>query len=151
MSTTAPSRLGERAGVVTRLTACAIDVAVVTFILVVALASFSVVRFLLTSHSLQLPHPGRGVTFALWYLIALVYLVESWTTSGRTVGNRVIGHRVRTRDDRQVLSVPRAFLRSVWCILIGGPSMLWIAVSRHNYGLHDIAFHTEVVYDWTQD
>jgi uncharacterized RDD family membrane protein YckC len=142
-----PDYVGLRAGFVSRVSAAVVDVVVVTAIYFGMLFGYAGFRFLIRNTSLSLPRPQVGVTATLWSLLAVAYLVEMWVTSGKTLGSRMMGVRVVTRcGDR--LRLVRAALRAVWCVTLPWLSLLWILVSRYNYGLHDVIFRTEVIYDW---
>jgi uncharacterized RDD family membrane protein YckC len=139
---------GTRAGIVSRLAACAIDAGIVLLLFVAVLFAIGVVRFLLTSNSLELADPGAGASSAIQLVIAVSYLFSAWVGTGRTVGAQILGLRVVT--DRGTTLTPRiAFVRAVVCVLIGGPLLLWAAVSKRNAAVYDIFLRTAVVYDWT--
>jgi uncharacterized RDD family membrane protein YckC len=141
---------GTRAGIVSRLAACAIDAGIVLLLFVSVLFAIGVVRFLLTSHSLQLADPGAVGSSAIQLAVAVSYLFSAWAGTGRTVGAQVLGLRVVT-DRGARIPAPRAFVRAVVCVVIGGPLLLWAAVSKRNAAVYDNFLRTAVIYDWTHE
>jgi uncharacterized RDD family membrane protein YckC len=137
---------GRRAGLVSRFTADAID-AIVTVLAVAGIYfGFALIRFLWRPRRFSLPDPGAMRLTALWWLLLVLYLTIAWTTTGRSIGKRVIGLRVvNSRGGR--LGFPTAFLRAVFCAAfpIG---LFWAAVSRGNRSVQDIVLRTSVLYDW---
>jgi uncharacterized RDD family membrane protein YckC len=142
-----PEQIGLRAGFVSRIAAAAVDVIVVSIIYFAMLFGYAAFRFLLRNTTLSLPRPHVAVTVTLWSLVAIAYLVEMWITTGKTVGSRMMGVRVVTPSGGRMRLV-RAVLRAAWCVTLPWLSLLWVLLSRYNYGLHDIIFRTDVIYDW---
>ena len=71
---------------------------------------------------------------------------NTWSISGRTYGDVVMGLRVvNFRGHR--LHVVGALVRAVACAAfpIG---LLWVAVSRENRSVQDMVLRTSVIYDW---
>ena len=138
---------GLRAGFVSRVTAAAVDVLIVFITFLAALAGWAVLVYFLTNDPLDLPDPGAvwsGVGMAV-LLIAVLTLF--WSSSGRTIGDSLVGLRVVTRTGNK-LSWRRALVRAVVVVVIPVVSMLWILVSRKNAGIHDLVCRTTVIYDW---
>jgi len=138
---------GQRAGFVTRCLACAVDVGVVFVLYTAVLFGYAVIRFLVTSKPLQLPSPDTWIRIVLVAGVAIAYLVTSWTSTGRTIGAQVFGLCVVT-EHGELISTGRAIGRALLCVTIGGPSLVWVLVSRKNAAIHDLLCHTDVVYDW---
>jgi len=138
---------GQRAGFVTRCLACAVDVGVVFVLYTAVLFGYAVIRFLVTSKPLQLPSPDTWIRIVLVAGVAIAYLVTSWTSTGRTIGAQVFGLCVVT-ERGELISTGRAIGRALLCVTIGGPSLVWVLVSRKNAAIHDLLCHTAVVYDW---
>lgn len=138
---------GRRAGVVSRVLAAIID-AVVLFVLLgacyLALAGFV---FFVDPVSFSFPAPPRAVLLIAAGLVLAGYLTESWTSIGRTYGDRVLGLRVVDNNGRR-LRHGRAMLRALFCVVfpIG---LLWIAFSADRRSLQDLVLRTAVVYDWS--
>ena len=138
---------GRRAGVVTRLTAAALDLLVVILILCVTYAAVvSGFLFLLHPGSFRFPS-GIGWSIpVVGFVVAVPYLALSWRTTGRTYGNALLGLRVVNYQRRQMRLVG-ALLRAIACVVfpIG---VLWVAVSPANRSLQDVLLRTSVIYDW---
>jgi uncharacterized RDD family membrane protein YckC len=139
---------GQRAGVVTRYTAGAIDLLVAGALLFGILVGFAVARYLIGGSSFELPRPGTVFDASAFPVVVVIYLTTAWTTTGRTVGNALFGLRV-VRDTGARLGVLRAAGRAVICALFGFISLAWAAVSTRNAAVHDLLFRTSVVHDWT--
>lgn len=150
MSTAVPERArpyqGLRAGVVTRVVASFLDLLVVIGVLVAVYAAIAATLFLL--HPSRFHWPERlGWTVPLVGVLVLIpYLTLSWTTTGRTYGDAVLGLRVVDAANNPP-HVARALVRATLCasVPIG---LLWVAVSRTNRSMHDFLTRTSVVYDW---
>ncbi|MBK5288065.1 MAG: RDD family protein [Acidimicrobiia bacterium] len=138
---------GGRAGFVSRVIADAIDLVVVEVIFLAILLGVGTVRFLLTRRNFSVAAPDLWVTAVAQWLILVIYLTTTWSSTGRSVGKSVLGLRVLDRAGRQLTTL-RAFLRAVFCAVFY-PTLLWIFVSRRNAALHDILLGTQVRYDWT--
>jgi uncharacterized RDD family membrane protein YckC len=141
---------GTRAGIVSRLAANAIDAAVVFGIFVAVLFAVGVVRYLVSSHRLELADPGAVLSGLLEFGITVAYLASGWAGTGRTVGKQLLGLRVVSERGRR-LAPPRALSRAVICVILGGPLLLWAVVSRRNAALYDRLLYTAVVYDWSPE
>jgi len=90
---------------------------------------------------------NRIVALSLKHRPLVVGLAIAWSGSGRTLGSSWFGLRVVT-DRGEPLSFARAVGRAVVLVVLPLVSMGWILVSRKNAGLHDLAAHTTVIYDW---
>lgn len=137
---------GRRAGLVTRLVATALDAAVVAAVLAAAYAGWAGLRLLIDPRNFSFPEVG--VVFSLFsaFVVSVAYLTVSWSMSGRSYGDLVMGLRVVGAGGRHPHLV-LAFLRALLCVVfpIG---LLWIAVSREKRSLQDVVLRTAVVYDW---
>ena len=137
---------GRRAGLVTRAAAACIDIAVVALALVVAYLGFVVVLFLVPPGGLQLPVPPLWLDLVASTVVLTLYLAVSWHRGGRTYGDLVMGLRVvdrRTRDPGRVMALLRAALNVVFPL-----GLAWVAISRQNRSIQDVALGTSVIYDW---
>lgn len=137
---------GQRAGVVTRMVAAALDGAVVTGLLLAGYGAFTVALFLIDPRQFTFPDVGLLFSLTSAFCVLVVYQTLAWWLVGRTYGGRVMGLRVVSfRGRRQRLS--GALLRSFFCAAfpIG---LLWVAVSRENRSVQDIVLRTSVIYDW---
>jgi uncharacterized RDD family membrane protein YckC len=136
---------GHRSGIVSRLLADGVDVAVVAAVLALGYAGVSVARFLWRSWAFTFPTPSFLRMLALGALTSVLYLTATWATTGRSYGKHVLGLRVVGPMGR--LRLGGALLRSVLCVVfpIG---ILWVALSPQNRSLQDVVLRTSVVYDW---
>jgi uncharacterized RDD family membrane protein YckC len=138
---------GRRAGIVTRLLAGAVDLGVTFLLYTAVLWAYAIVAYLVTSKPLALPTPDNWVRILVVGGVAFAYLVTSWASTGRTVGAQVFGICVVT-EQGQLVSTRRAMARAVLTMTIGGPSVVWVLVSRKNAAIYDLICRTAVVYDW---
>jgi uncharacterized RDD family membrane protein YckC len=138
-------RREDYAGVVSRLVAVAIDVAVLT---VAAAAGAALV---LGGAEVVLGHtPGWLVaaTSAVLGLLPTLYFALGWWILGQTAGGLVMGIAVRRLGGRP-LRFPRALLRAILGLvfpviwLIG---LAWAFIDQRRRGLLDVITGTEVVY-----
>jgi uncharacterized RDD family membrane protein YckC len=136
---------GRPAGFITRATANAVDVALVSFVLALGYAMVAGFRFLLAPTSFRLVAPefawvvvGVGIALALYWTV-------TWAGPGRTYGDQLMGLRVvGPRGAR--LHLLHAGARAVLCVLFL-PGLFWVLVSRHDRSVQDIVLRTAVVYD----
>jgi uncharacterized RDD family membrane protein YckC len=145
---------GERAGFVSRAVAAGIDVALIVLVVLGTMAVLWVLSFIFDPSSgnitITVASEGR-VPPAVWmvlygYVLNVIYWTVFWATSGRTVGNLVMGLRVINRRGEH----PRwwgALLRAMFCTVfpIG---LLWVIISGANRSVQDVVLRTSVIYDW---
>lgn len=137
---------GQRAGLVTRGVAAAIDGLVVGLALLVGYAVFAVLLFLVDPRKFSFPDVGLIFSMAAAFVVLVVYLTLAWRLSGRSYGCLVMGLRVvNHRGDR--LGLVSAFVRALFCAVVP-IGLVWVAVSRGNRSLQDVVLRTSVVYDW---
>jgi uncharacterized RDD family membrane protein YckC len=76
-----------------------------------------------------------------------LYLADSWTVTGRTYGDHLLGLRVVVSASDRLLPPARALVRAMLCVVfpIG---LFWIALSRRNRSVSDLLVGSTVVYDW---
>lgn len=137
---------GLRAGLVSRFIAGAIDLGVVVGVLLSMYAGWCTVRFLLDPKGFQFPSVSFVLAVEAGFVVLVIYLTLAWIVTGRTYGDHVMGLRVvNYRGDR--MRPAGAFVRALCCALfpIG---LFWVAVSRANRSLQDVALRTSVIYDW---
>jgi uncharacterized RDD family membrane protein YckC len=137
---------GRRAGVVTRLIANAVDLAVVVVIVALIYGFIAGFVFLLHPHSFTWPS-GLGWSIpVIGFGVTAPYLALAWHTTGRTYGDVLLGLRVVDNSGHR-LSLVMALLRSIVCVAfpIG---ILWVAISLGNRSVQDVLLRTSVVYDW---
>ena len=138
---------GRRAGFVSRIVAAAIDIGIVFVVYELALFAYGLVRSLLTEKSFEMPTPRVWISGTMIVVLIVLLLAIAWSGSGRTLGSSAIGLRVVT-DRGESLTFLRAVGRAVVLVVLPLVSMGWILISRKNAGLHDLAVHTTVIYDW---
>ncbi len=137
---------GQRAGLISRVVAAAIDSVVVSLGLLLGYAGVAAVLFLADPRSFGFPDASLLFSVVWWLGLLVVYLTVTWTASGRTYGCLVMGLRVVAHSGRR-LRFPGALVRAVLYALfpIG---LLWCAVSRENRSVQDVVLRTGVIYDW---
>ena len=137
---------GQRAGIVSRFLADAIDFFVVVAALIAVYLGYSVFRFLLHPRRFAWAEPSSLYLGTLGWILLILYLTVAWANTGRTFGKRVLGLRVVTSEDDR-LPLWQAFVRACLCALfpIG---LFWSAVSGRNASVQDLIVRTHVVYDW---
>lgn len=137
---------GERAGFFTRVIAAVIDVVIVGAIMIgiwIAVWLFLLVFNPLVEYGM--PRPGYFVLGG--YFLIWAYWSWGWATSGRSIGQGLMGIRVLDRKS-QLPSWKLAIARSAFCVTfqIG---IVWILVSRRNRSVQDVVLRTSVIHDWT--
>jgi uncharacterized RDD family membrane protein YckC len=139
---------GLRAGIVSRVLANAIDLAVVVVALVVGYLGWAGFLFLLRGARFHFPTPRFAVLFAIGGVLLVGYFTAAWSTTGRTYGDHVLGLRVVNHRGLR-MRVAGALLRAVFCALV--PILLfWAAFSKENRSVQDLVLRTSVIYDWEQ-
>lgn len=139
---------GQRAGFFTRLIAAVIDVVIVGAIIFGIW--IGVWLFLLVFNPLVdygMPRPGY---FALGgYFVMWVYWSWSWATSGRSIGQHLMGVRVVNREGRRP-GWKLAAVRSLFCVAFQ-VGIVWIILSPANRSVQDVVLRTSVIHDWSGD
>jgi uncharacterized RDD family membrane protein YckC len=137
---------GQRAGLVTRVAAGVIDLGVVIIALAVCYLGVCAVLFLLDPRNFTIPTPSPGLVYAAGSVLLTFYFAVSWTGSGRTYGNHVMGLRVVNNKGRGLHPLG-ALVRAAFYVIfpIG---LLWVLVSGQNRSLQDLVLRTSVIYDW---
>ena len=88
-----------------------------------------------------------GMTARLLIGCSLLFLYEPVLTSRLcTIGQKIMGIRVRKADSGEKISVLNACIRIVVKLLLGAVSFFSIPVTRKGRGLHDFAAGSVVVY-----
>lgn len=137
---------GRRAGVVSRLIASAIDAVVVAVFLAAGYVTYAIVLFLLDPRRFTFPDSSLFLSLAAGFAVLVVYLTATWSISGRTYGDLVMGLRV-VNVRGQKLRLFGASVRALACAVfpIG---LLWCAVNAENRSIQDVLLRTSVIYDW---
>jgi uncharacterized RDD family membrane protein YckC len=137
---------GQRAGVVSRLLACAVDLAVVAGIVGAGYLAMSTVAFLWNPSQFHFPALDRTWLLTAGGAVLFVYLSASWVTTGRTWGDLLLGLRV-VNFREEPLRIGGAVLRAALC-LVFPIGIFYVAVSRSNRSVADVVLRTSVLYDW---
>jgi uncharacterized RDD family membrane protein YckC len=141
---------GERAGFISRAIAAGIDVLLVFLTVLGTIAVLWMLSFIINPTTPATQDGARTPTVlamvAYGYGLNVLYWTICWATSGRTVGNLIMGLRVvnfRGRHPRWVGS----FLRACFCTVFPF-GLLWVIVSGANRSVQDVVLRTSVIYDW---
>jgi uncharacterized RDD family membrane protein YckC len=142
----ARSYQGAAAGIATRVAASTIDGLIVVVSLLAAYGGYVALRLVLsprTFHAVDHTLIWAGLMFVGG---AEVYLTLAWWIGGRTIGNRVMGLQVVSRDGGG-LGFFRALARAVLCVVFP-VGLLWSVVDPARRSLQDLVLRTKVVYNW---
>jgi uncharacterized RDD family membrane protein YckC len=142
---TTPARPTGHAGVVTRVLAACVDLAVVVLGTVVLDLAAAGVRFAWAPARFQWPQPGLLGTTTVVLSVAVVYLAVGWAVTGRTYGARLLGLRVLSTRHTE-LGWTRSVLRALACVVLP-VGLLWCGVSADRRSLQDLVLGSVVVYD----
>jgi len=141
---------GERAGFMSRAIAAGIDVAMVFIVVLGTVALIWMLSFIV-SPTTPLDSSGHRIPDVIWlvlygYFLNWAYWTICWATSGRTLGNLVMGVRVVSRKGKH-MRWGGAALRSLFCTTfpIG---LAWVIFSGANRSVQDVFLRTSVIYDW---
>jgi len=138
---------GQRAGVVTRCLAAAVNVGVVAVMLAAVYFSIAGVMLLWDPKHADLPNFPRSLAVTTGGVLAIIYLAASWSTSGRTVGDQLLGLRVEGGGGER-LHILRSLLRAIICVLFP-VGLLVAAIDSRRRSLADFLVVSIVVYDWS--
>jgi uncharacterized RDD family membrane protein YckC len=137
---------GQRAGIVTRVVAAAIDTALIAVVLLGAYLGAAGLVFLLDPRHFTFPDTKLFRSLLLGAILLGLYLTVAWAVNGRTYGNLLMGLRVVGRTGGNVRWVQSA-LRAVFYVVfpIG---LLWVVLDPRQRSIQDRVLATSVVYDW---
>jgi uncharacterized RDD family membrane protein YckC len=137
---------GLRAGVVSRSVAGGIDYAIIVGATLGTYVAVVVLWFLVDPRNYSVPEWPFWAFLVLGFSYMALYLFVSFATSGRTIGDRLMGLRVvGHRGTRMWWGT--ALIRSVFCTALP-IGLFWSAVSRQNRSVQDLALRTSVIHDW---
>lgn len=145
-----PTLVGHYAGPVTRLAACALDVAILNLVFVVGISAIAWVVEFLAGYEFDTGDVNPVASSLLLATWAFLYFWIPWSLSGSTPGMAIAGIRVVRRDGGpqgrgqaavRVLTWPLSFL-------LLGLGFVGIVVGREHRALHDVIAGTAVVYAW---
>ena len=137
---------GQRAGIVTRVVAAAIDAALVALVLVGAYLGYAGLRFLLDPRHFTVPDASLFRSLVVAAGVMALYLTVAWAMGGRTYGNVLMGLRVVGVYGGDVGWV-RAVLRAAFYVVLP-IGLFWVVVDRRQRSIQDRVLATSVVYDW---
>ena len=138
---------GGRAGLVSRSVAAVVDIGVVLIAVVVIYLGIAGALLIWNPRNPHVPTLPHGAVGTAAVVLAVGYLVVAWTTSGRTLGDQVMGLRVVDRRGHRVgagLALVRAVIAVVFPV-----GLVWCLVSARHHAVWDVLLRTSVVYDWT--
>lgn len=136
---------GQRAGLVSRLAATAIDAVVIVLIGILALVVVAGLRALFTGE-LEVEVSSDALRGPLATLLVVAYFGYGWGLNGRTPGKVALGLRVVRQDGSDLPGWGGLVRAALYLVFL--PGILWAAVSRKNASLQDLVLATAVVYDW---
>jgi uncharacterized RDD family membrane protein YckC len=139
---------GQRAGIVTRVVAAAIDTALVALVMLGAYVGLAGLLFLIDPRHFTFPDPALFASLVVAAIVLGLYLTVAWAVNGRTYGNVLMGLRVVGVHGGDVGWL-RALLRAGFYVLfpIG---LFWVVVDPRQRSVQDRVLGTAVVYDWHQ-
>ncbi len=137
---------GRRAGLFSRIVANILDLALVFAGVVATYVGWAGVKLLWQGSAFTRPTPGFVAALLFGEALHVAYFAAAWTTSGRTLGDQVMGLRVVGRTGHQ-LGFGTALVRAVFCVLVPF-GLLWAGISRENRSVQDLVLRTSVIYDW---
>ena len=137
---------GLRAGIVSRVIANVVDVIVIvisTFTLYMCVAAG---KFMLDPRSFEWPAVKMGWFVVVCGALLFLYFAVSWATSGRTIGDQLMGLRV-VNHRGLILRWTGAVIRAAFCV--GFPiGLFWAIISHQNRSVQDVVLRSSVIYDW---
>jgi uncharacterized RDD family membrane protein YckC len=137
---------GQRAGLVTRAIAGAIDAVVVITLLVGGYVAVNGLLFLVDPRGFQFTEASPLLSVSAGLVVLVLYLAVAWSITGRSYGCHVMGLRVVGSRGRR-LRPHIALLRAVFCTLFPIGLLLCAGGSQHR-SLQDVVLRTAVIYDW---
>jgi uncharacterized RDD family membrane protein YckC len=141
---------GDRAGFVSRSVAAGIDVTLVFIVVLCTVAALWMLSYVFNPTGSSSAWTGRvppALLFVLYgYFLNWIYWTVCWATSGRTIGNLIMGLRVVNFRGKH-LRWSGAAVRSLFCTTVP-IGLLWVIVSRANRSVQDVVMRTSVIYDW---
>jgi uncharacterized RDD family membrane protein YckC len=147
-ATSADALRGRTAGLISRVAAGLLDLALSSMLLSALVATIVVIADLLVGSRVVLHTPAAvGIPATTLWLV--LYFVVSWAVPARTPGMVVFGLLVRRRDGAK-LGWGRALIRASLLpfSLLLGIGMLGVVIGREHRALQDVLADTHVVYDW---
>ncbi len=137
---------GQPAGLISRLIANTVDVAVVVGILLGCYLGVNGLLFFLDPRGFSFREPIPILTLTAGLVIAGSYLGLAWAIFERSFGCHIMGLRVVGRGGRRIRPLV-AMVRGGICVVfpIG---LLWCVINPRSRSVQDIVLRTSVIYDW---
>lgn len=129
-----------------RVLAGGIDYSVAALLLVAIWVGAHGVRFLLRPRTFEWAEAGRLGTVTSFLVVLMIYLAFGWATTGRTIGDQVLGLRVISASSGRVHPVVALGRAAFYALFPLG--LLWAVVDLRNRSVQDLLLRTSVVYDW---
>ena len=137
---------GQKAGLVTRLIANAVDALTVSVAVLALHVGFNALMFLASPRHFEFATVSVLLSVTTVLLAMVIYMTVAWSITGRTYGDHVMGLRVVGRRGDRVWP-PTALIRAALCV--GFPiGLLWCGVSASRRSVQDVVLRTSVIYDW---
>ena len=137
---------GDRAGIVSRVLANAIDLAILVVVLGAGYLGWSAWLFLRRGASFRFPTVTYQGTYVVGAIVLTLLFTVAWSSTGRSYGDRLLGLRVIDRRGER-LGLAHAFMRAVLCVAFP-PLLFWAVVNRRS--VQDLVLRTAVIYDWAE-
>jgi len=137
---------GQRAGIVTRFVAAAIDVGLVALVLLGLYLGYTGLLFLLDPRHFSFPDAQLFRSLLVIAILLGLYLTVAWAVSGRTYGNLLMGLRVVGVYGGDVGWVRGALRAAFYVVFPVG--LFWVVVDPRQRSIQDRLLATAVVYDW---
>ncbi len=137
---------GQRAGLVSRVIANAIDFGLVVVVVVSMYLGYAATLFLWSPTSFTFPTPNLARAIIIGGCVLGFYFWISWATTGRTYGDLVMGLRVVNWQGER-MHWAGAALRAAFCVVFA-IGLFWVLVSGANRSVQDVVLRTSVIYDW---
>jgi uncharacterized RDD family membrane protein YckC len=144
------SLVGHYAGPVTRLAACALDIAILNFAFVAGVSVLLWLLGFLGGASISTDDFAPWISIPILTLWVFLYFWVPWSLSGNTPGMAIVGIRVVRRDGTSVDRGHAALRVITWplSLLLIGLGFAGILLGREHRALHDVLAGTAVVYAW---
>ena len=144
---------GQYAGFVSRLMAYGIDIAIVTFIVIVFGWLVDTVTRLFPTVSVRLNPEGLlqlVLASTVVVVTAGVYFIFFWTLLGQTPGKMLLGVKIVSLDGSQLTfwQALRRFIGYFLSALALYAGYWWVLIDNRRQGWHDKLAGTIVVYAW---
>ena len=134
------------AGIVTRVAAMGVDMAVVIVLGSLVYLAVAGARLVWSPTTFSWPDVPFWLTIVVEFSIAILYLTGSWAMTGRSYGASLLGLRVLSRRGR-IPGWALAFVRAVFCVFFP-VGLFWVILSPERRSIQDVMLRTVVVYDW---